>query len=221
VIKGLPDIVGPADQPVVSIAIDAPYAVAISGQLSLGFTPEIGAGDMTIQFLTGGRTADFTIPAGATEGVFPTGAMAVQTGTVAGTISISARFSAGGVDLTPDPAPSFATHVGRGAPVITAIGLTRNATGFDVTITGYSTALEVTQAVFRFKAAAGNNLDTSQVTIAVDQAFTAWYTDNTSLRYGSQFTFTQPFTVRGDAGAVTLDSATLTNRFGSAVFQMK
>jgi hypothetical protein len=220
-IRGLPSIASPAEQPAIRVAIDAPFPVPISGQLLLTFAPEIGAGDSTIQFLTGGRTTEFTIPSGALEAVFASGGMAIQTGTVAGTISVSAQFSAGGVDLTPDPQPICTTQVARAAPVITAVGLTRTSTGFDVVLTGFATAREVTQAVFRFKAAGGNTLENGEVTVAVENAFAAWYRDTASLRYGSQFAFTQPFTVRGDASMVTLESASLTNRFGTAESPLK
>ncbi len=215
-ITGLPATANPADQPALRVTIGSAYPAAIAGQLSLTFAPDVGAGDSTIQFLTGGRTAAFTIPAGKTEAVFSAPGMAVQTGTVAGTITLSAQISAGGVDLTPNPAPNCSTHVNRGAPAITATQITRTTNGFTIVVTGYSTALEVTQAVFHFKATGGSVLQTADVPIALDSLFGTWYQDAAAARYGSQFTFTQPFTVQGDATAVTLDSVTLVNRYGSA-----
>jgi len=218
-VSGLSDPANPAGQPELQVSIDAPYPAAISGQLSLTFTPQTGGGDSTIQFVTGGRTVAFNIPAGSTDATFPVPAMAIQTGTVAGTITVAAQISAGGVDITPNPQPACVTHINPAAPVITAATLTRTGSGFSVSITGFSTALEVTQAVFHFKTTGGNTLQNADVTIAVDSAFAAWYQNTASIRYGSQFTFTQPFTVQGDASAVTLDSVGLTNRLGTGVAQ--
>jgi hypothetical protein len=53
------------------------------------------------------------------------------------------------------------------------------------------------------------------MTLAVEPLFTSWFQDAASSRYGSQFTFTQPFTVQGDPNAVTPESLTLGNRLGS------
>ena len=214
-ISGLPDTASPAGQPALSLSIASPYPVPISGQLSLTFTPDVGAGDSTIQFLTGGRTADFSIPAGNTDAVFTVSSMAIQTGTVAGTITISVSVSAGGVDITPNPQPTCTTHIAMSAPTITAASLISTPGGFEVLVTGFSTALEVSQAVFHFQASGGSALQNADVTVAVEAAFAAWYQDTASIRYGSQFTFTQPFTVQGDASAVTLNSVTLANQLGS------
>ena len=213
-ITGLPDIANPADQPNVGLSIREPYPIALTGQLTLTFTPDVGFGDATIQFNTGGRIANFTIAAGSTEGEFAAPRLAIQTGTLAGTITISSQFAASGIDITPNPPPARTIHVNRSAPVINSATLVRNDKGFNIVVTGYSTTREVSQAVFRFKAAPGNNLERTEVTVQVDSLFGNWYQDSTSVRYGSQFSFTQPFTISGDANAVIPDSVTLTNRVG-------
>lgn len=214
-ISGLSSSVNPAEQPTLRLNLDSPYPVPLSGQLTLTFLPETGAGDSTIQFVTGGRQANFNIPAGSTEAVFAVPALMIQTGTVAGSINLAAQISAGGVDITPDPQPSSAARISRGGPVIAGAKLVRTNSGLEVSITGFSTAREISQAAFRFTATGSNTLQNAEVTVAVDGLFAAWYQDTGSVRYGSQFTFTQPFTVKGDASAVTLESVTLTNRFGT------
>jgi len=82
---------------------------------------------------------------------------------------------------------------------------------------GYSTAREVTQATFTFSAAAGQTLQptASQITVAVDTLFGSWFQNSTNNAYGSQFVFTQPFSVQGDVNAVTPQMITLTNRRGT------
>ena len=51
--------------------------------------------------------------------------------------------------------------IARSAPVITALRVQRTATGFDVTITGFSTSREITQGTFRFTGT--TNLQTTEV----------------------------------------------------------
>lgn len=214
-LTGLPGTVQAADQRRIQLSMDSAFTVDLTGQLALTFAPDSGAGDATIQFSTGGRTAQFTIPAGSTNASFTIPDLALQTGTVAGTLRLTVQLQVEGAEVSPTPQPSFQARVERGAPVIGSARLARSGNGFSVQVTGYSTAREVTQAVFHFTAAAGNTLQTSDVTIAVEDIFAKWYQDATSSRFGSQFTFTQPFTIQGDANAVALDSVTLSNRVGS------
>jgi hypothetical protein len=86
-----------------------------------------------------------------------------------------------------------------------------------VVVTGYSTAREVTQAVFTFSAATGQTLQTSASSITVDVStlFGTWFVDPANSQFGSQFVFTQPFTIQGDPTQVIPVSVTLTNRTGS------
>jgi putative Ig domain-containing protein len=216
-ITGLSDTANPADQPKIQLALASPYPSTISGQLSLTFTPDAGGGDGTIQFSTGSRIATFTIPAGSTSS---TAALGIQAGTVAGTIKITAQnIVAPGqpapIDVTPIPSPSQTTRIKPAAPSITSAKLVRTANGFSIQVTGYSTARDVTQAVFHFTAAAGSTLQAGDVTVQVQSIFTTWFQDTASTAFGSQFTFTQPFTVQGDPNAAIPGSVTLSNSLGS------
>jgi hypothetical protein len=217
IIAGLPDTANPTDQPKIQLSLASPYPATISGQLSLAFTPDAGGGDGTIQFSSGSRTASFTIPTGSTSS--PT-VLAIQTGTVAGTIKITAQNitapgQPGPIDITPTPSPSQSTRIKPAAPSITNARLSRTPNGLSIQVTGYSTAREVTQAVFHFTAAAGSSLQSSDVTVPVQSMFSQWFQDSASTAFGSQFTFTQPFTIQGDANAVIPGSVTLTNSLGS------
>jgi hypothetical protein len=211
----LPAVAEAAGQYGVGLELDAPYPLAMSGQLVLSFAPDSGGGDSTIQFSTGGRTADFNIPANETKAVFTVPDLEIQTGTVAGTIQLTARLNYGGVDVTPAPAPSWSTRVERAAPVVRTAKLVRSATGLEVQITGFCTAREVTQAVLRFTAASGSLLQTAEYTLPLEDAFAKWFQDPASVKFGSQFTFTQPFNLQGDPNAVSLESVTLSNRLGN------
>ena len=217
-ITGLNDPATPASQPTVQVTLSAPYAGAISGHLTLAFTPDQGAGDSTIQFSTGGLGADFNIPAGATSAVFSAPGFALQTGTVAGSLSVSMTLQAFGIDVTPSPAPSRTVHVPAAAPAITAVTVNRNSTGFDLVVTGYATNLQVSQAVFNFTAASGSVLQAGSVTVTVDSVFSKWFQNPAAAGFGSQFKYTQSFTVQGDPNAVIPQSVALSNAVGSQSF---
>ena len=213
-IGGLPNNANPAQQFGLQISLGAAFPVALSGQAILSFSPDTGAGDGTIQFATGGTTVNFTVAAGSTAAV-STGTLALQTGTVAGTITVSLRLQAGGVDITPSPAPTATTHIAGAAPVIQSAQVVRNSGGFNIVVIGFATTREVTQATYNFTAAAGQTLQVSQVTVPVDTLFATWYQNAQNTAYGSQFLLTQPFSIQGDATAVIPQSVTLTNRVGS------
>src|SRR5581483_455375 len=187
----------------------------------LTFSPETGPVDKTVQFASGGTTAVFSIPAGTTTVESPA-PLAIQTGTVAGTITISLRLQAGGIDITPIPAPTISTQITRAAPVIRNVQVSRSSGAISLAISGYSTAREITQATFTFRAASGQTLQSaaSSITVAVENLFGSWFQDPANGPYGSQFVFTQPFNVQGDSSAVLPDSVVLTNRAGSTTFNI-
>ncbi|MBI3470953.1 MAG: hypothetical protein HY013_06310 [Candidatus Solibacter usitatus] len=58
--------------------------------------------------------------------------------------------------------------------------------------------------------APSNFLGTSQIT------FTTWYQNRSSMAFGSEFRFTQSFTVQGDAAALRSVEVTLTSGAGSS-----
>ncbi|MCX6630401.1 MAG: putative Ig domain-containing protein, partial [Candidatus Solibacter sp.] len=214
-ISGLPSTAAPAQQYTLQVAIDSAYPAPITGQAILSFSPDSGPADRTVQFSTGGTTAAFDIPVGSTTASAP---LAIQTGTVSGTINVSLRLDAGGIDITPSPAPAITAQVARAAPVIRSVQVNRSGSTINIVVTGFSTAREVTQAVFAFSAASGQSLQPSASSVTVDAStlFGNWFMDPANSQFGSVFIFTQPFTVQGDAAAVIPVSVTLTNRIGSA-----
>jgi hypothetical protein len=213
-ISGLPATPAPAQQYNLQIQTDAAYPAPIAGQAILSFSPDTGPADRTIQFSTGGTTATFDIPVGSTTASAP---LAIQTGTVSGTINITLRLQAGGIDITPSPAPTITAQVARAAPVIKSVQVNRTGSTINIVVTGFSTAREVTQAVFAFNAASGQTLapSASSITVDANNLFGNWFLDPVNSQFGSVFIFTQPFTVQGDATAVIPASVTLTNRTGS------
>ena len=144
------------------------------------------------------------MPAGATNGSSDVG---VQTGSVAGLIAIAAQMQASGQDVTPTPAPRRTIRIAAAPPVIVPGTLTavRNSTGF-----------ELTQAIFQFTPAAGSNLQTTSVTVTIDTLFAGYFSSQGATPFGSQFTYTQPFTVTGSPQAIASVTVTLVNKIGQS-----
>jgi len=106
------------------------------------------------------------------------------------------------------------------APAISGVSVSRSNGTITLAVSGYSTAREVTQAVFTFAAASGQTLQptASSLTMSVDGLFGPWFQNPANTAYGSQFLFTQLFTVQGDPNAVIPQSITLANRVGSTTY---
>lgn len=213
---GLSGSVNPAAQPTFNITLAAAYPIPLSGTLTLEFTPDAvsPADDPAIQFSAGGRTLNFTIPAGQTSAF--TTPPAIQTGTVAGAIKLTLRLTAAGQDVTPTPVPAVTVQVARAAPVLGTAQVVRTSGGFEVRVSGYSTPRQMTQAVFNFTAAAQGGLQTTSLTVTLGAVFTTWYASTPSAQFGSQFLYTQPFTVQGEIGAIASGTVTLSNLVGSS-----
>ncbi|MEW5979674.1 MAG: choice-of-anchor D domain-containing protein [Acidobacteriota bacterium] len=220
-LTGLTDNVPPAQQPKVGVDLVSPYDIPLSGQLLLTFTPnaDVPSDDPAVQFATGGRAVDFMVPARETKGRFGGEALdvAFSTGTVAGTLRFSVVLRNGESEVTPVPDPGRTVTVERSAPTISSVSIaSRTASGFEIVVTGYSTTRSLTQAVFRFSARSGSNVQGGDVTVNLSNAFTSWYESADSKTFGSQFRLRVPFTVQGDINAIGSVSVTLTNATGSS-----
>lgn len=209
---GVGDTANPATQPALQLNLNTSFPVTITGTLNLTFQADKGGDNPEVQFLTGGRSMPFTNPANSNS--IPN--LQLQTGTVAGLITIAANLKVGSTDVTPTPAPTKQIRVNAAAPAIVSVVATRTATGFTVVVTGFSTTLDVSQANFQFSGAPGANLQTSSLTIPVGTLFSNYYQSNTPGLTGSQFVYTQTFTVSGNTQGVTSVSVTLVNSSGTS-----
>jgi len=215
-ISGLPNPVGPLQQPRISLSLAQPYPAEITGQLSVQFSSEaVTPGeDPGLLFENGKRWVGFSIPAGSTKAAFETGRQEVglQVGTVAGTVSVAAALYVQGVNLTPAPAPSQSGRITPQAPAITEdLTIERTPEGFKIRITGYSTTRDLLDATFSFSAAAGYNLMTPNHTVSTADAANTYFA---SYR-GGAFVYEQPFRVDNYAGLRTV-TVTLRNTRGSS-----
>jgi hypothetical protein len=218
---GLPSTLDPKIQPRVSLQLASPYPVPLTGEMTLSFedNAEIAGDDPAIQYATGGRRVAFAIPANTVDALFQGGSkeIGLQTGTVAGVIRLTSSFSVEGEVITPSPSPQISGTLNRTAPsIVSAESGAKTATGFQLTITGFSTPRAISQAVFTFVAKPGSTLQTSSFTMEMGSIFTPWYQSETGKSYGSQFRLLIPFTVQGDLSGISSFSVILKNTNGSS-----
>jgi hypothetical protein len=215
-ISGLPASPAPATQPVLGLTVGGAYPLAIQGTITLTFAPSSGPDDPNVQFTTGGRTVTFQIPAGSTQAQFAASTPAVQTGTVAGTITLTLDLTAAGTDITPTPAPTQILVVAPSAPVVTSATITPVSGGFNLVVLGYATTRDMTSAAITLTPASGVTLAGNTAQATLGQLFTTWYQSSTSAQYGSQFSLTIPFTYSGSTVPISALSVTLTNSQGTS-----
>jgi hypothetical protein len=230
--------VAPMTQPTIGLTLATTYPVAVSGTLAISMTGTLPT-DPALQFATGGTTVSFTIPANQTTALFGTqGAqLGMQTGTVAGNVTITPSFStqAGDVNITPAAPEVLQFAVAPAAPVLIALqptaesttgavaGQSTSTSGLTIQVTGFSTTRSLTSLAVQFGIAPGFSMPTSQFTINVSSITTIWFESTASNAFGGQFTISIPFTFQGvvPAGetvltAISSVSATISNAVGSS-----
>ncbi|MCW5965904.1 MAG: hypothetical protein KIT83_17835 [Bryobacterales bacterium] len=206
----------PREQRDVLLTLAQPYPLPLTGTATITFQPNAtnNADDPNVRFVVGtdgGRSAAFQIDANSTNAVFPNASpQRLQTGTVAGTIRLRAAISGNG------PVKEEDIVIARSAPSILDLTLQRTNDGFTVSLTGFSTPRDLTNAQFTFTAPAGSGLQTTQLTIALTDAATTWYNSDQGRANGSSFRLTIPFTVQGGANPVQSVSVTLSNSVGAS-----
>jgi hypothetical protein len=208
-----PSTTQPGDQPNLDFSLTSNYPIPITGTLTLTFAGTGGADDPAIQFSGGGRTLTFTIPANSTA----TPTIALQSGTDAGTITVTLVLTAGGQVITPASIVPLNITIPAAAPVLTSMTLARSGDTITVSIIGYSDTRELVQATFHFAGAAGDTINTPDIIVPATALFGTWYSGDTSQQYGSTFLYTQEFNLSGGSqstiGSVTV---TLTNSIGTS-----
>lgn len=205
---------GAGDQPTIALELADPAPAVLNGTLSLAFASDATVTDPALQF-SQGASPRFTIPQGSRTAEFVGGGLNLQLGTVAGTATITARVTAGGVDVTPTPAPTLTIKIDRAVPVISTMALSRNGNTLTVELAGFATSREVTSADFQFQTRQGANVQTSNFTVQLGTPFTDWYRGASSVTFGSAFKLTMPFNVTtGSAADITGVSVTLVNAVG-------
>ena len=217
-IAGLPANLPPLSQPLVDIALDNPFPVPIAGTVSLAFQPAgpNSMDDPAVQFSTGGRSATFTIPANATHAIFSAPQFAVQTGSVAGAITLNiVALQAGGSALgIPDGLTRTGT-MNPSPPVIRAVSVVHTASGLEVQITGMSNTRELAQASVTFQPAPGTSIQNPQLNVPLADVANGWFQSAASAAFGGQFGLTLPFTFTGNV-SISSVSVVLSNASGDS-----
>jgi hypothetical protein len=216
----------PAQQPAVGMTLAAPYPSPLQGTLTLTFVPAAFADDSSIQFASGGRTVNFTIPANTTQALFNGSAttMALQTGTTAGNIVITPSFTMqSGFVVTP-PSPDVLTlTIPPSAPqLLNGSVSAETTTSFTLTFSGYSTSRIIRQLNVQITPKQGQSVSTTSLTIDASSTSAAWFQSTVSQSFGGSFLVAIPFNL--SSGSSTADlvhllqslSITATNDVGTS-----
>jgi hypothetical protein len=198
----------------VTLAVN-PYPAPITATLTLSFAPDPPntVSDPAVLFPNNTNTDVIQIPANSTAAI---PAIDFSTGSTAGTITLTVKMTAGGVDVTPASLGPVTIAVPAGPPVISSTTLTRDGHAMSIAVLGLSPTRDMTQATFQFTAAPGKSLKTTSLTVSLTTPFTSWYQSATSDAYGTTFLYTQPFTLDSDSDSVGTVTVTLTNSQGSS-----
>ena len=206
----LSDPIKPATQTPITITIDTTATIDLNGTLSLQLAPlASGHEDDGAVLLrangSAGRAILFTIPTGSKTAVFESGAVRLQSGTLAGALTLTASMPLG---QTP-PTATAVTHIVAAAPVITSAKVTRRDTySLEIEAVCYSTTAEIHTANFAF---AGTGTLPPPQTINVQALFNSWYMSQVGNQKGGVFTYTQKFNFTALATGLMSVNITLTN----------
>jgi len=191
-----------ATQSNVSLTLSKAYPLDLVGTLTLTTQGSLGT-DPAVQFETGGRTVDFTIPANTTNADFAGlgSEIQLQTGTVAETVTLAPTFeTTAGVPVAP-ASTTLQFTVPSEAPVLQTAAVTgQSSNGFELLLTGYSTTRSLTTLNVTFTAASGFTLGTTSLTIDISQPSAAWFSSAASSSgFGGLFQIAELFTLQGTA----------------------
>ncbi len=191
-----------------------PYPLAITATATLSFVPlaPITVPDPAVLFSNNTTTDVVTIVPSTT----PTASQfQFQAGSTAGTITITIHLTlASGLDITPANLTPVTIVVPPSPPVLSSSTLTRSGQSLQITVIALSSTREVTEARFHFTAATGKSLKTTDVTVPLTTVFQAWYGSTASEAFGTNFMYTQPFTIDGNASDIASVTITLVNSSG-------
>lgn len=193
---GGPSQAGPLEQPAVSLTLGQPYPIPLIGTLNLLVSSAYSV-DPSVQFSTGGRTVNFTIPANSTRAVFPNASpeIQLQTGSVASTFTIVPAFTtAAGLSLTPESPSVLRFSMPESAPKILGLQVAeRGSTTLTLRVLGVSTTRSLGKMEVRFTAAAGFNVPNLQFSLDLAGPSSVWFNSPASHTFGGQFTLDVQF----------------------------
>ncbi len=216
----------PLTQSNISLTLSKAYSLDLTGTLVLTTQGTFGT-DQSVQFATGGRTVNFSIPANTTSADFAGQGfeLPLQTGTVAETITLTPTFAtSGGESLTPASPTTLQFAIPAAAPVLLTAGISgATSNTFNLVLTGYSTNRSLGALNVTFNPAPGFNITTTVPPIDLTQVSEAWFLSSASAAFGGQFQVTMPFTLTGPVKtgqtllqAIASVTATISNSIGTS-----
>jgi hypothetical protein len=194
-----------AQQVRVRVELQAPSRATGSGEVRLEFQSQVpvGGADAAIQFASGGRTAAFMVREGESVARFGN-AMETQfqTGTTAGTITVSAVLGAS----TDRPAIA----ISAAAVTMDRVQASRTATGMDVGIAGFDNSRTVGRLTFTFYDTAGAVIG-SPIASDAGADFRRYFETSPD----GAFQLRAAFPVAGAAAQISAVEVEMTNNVGS------
>jgi len=197
-----------AQQGTVAIALSAPPQMSGTGTVTIAFVPEpslaADPADPGIVFASGGQSATFGVLIGQAQAYFGTATtLPFQTGTTAGTLTVTAQLGSNSVQQSVIISP---------APVgFTAIEGVRSAGTVEVDLTGFDNTRSAGALAFTFYDAAGN-----QVAPPVQANGSAEFASYFQTSAGGAFALKAVFPVLGDTSQIASFQAVVTNSVGMA-----
>jgi hypothetical protein len=206
----IPGTVNPTQSSDVSVSLATPHPSELKGQLVMSFASkaEVPSDDPMTRFSNGTRSVAFTVPANTQAFTFTT-PVQLNTGTVAGTITLQAN-----IDSGPRNVAVGTIEISATPPQITNVVALRTSGALEVQVTGYASARRITNVEFTFDVKVGNSTVKQSVSRSVDPDFSAWYRSVASTPFGSTFSYIQGFTVQGDTNAIQAVTIRLSNAQG-------
>jgi hypothetical protein len=187
----------PMSQIAIGISLDSGYSVEIDGKLTLSVDNGGLTADPAVQFSTGGRVVAFTIPANSTQAIFSGGSsqISLQTGTVAGTITITPSFALpSSLDVTPVAPTTLSLPVPSGPPhLLNALISQKSSNTVTLQIFGYGSTRTLSTLQFQFLEQSDANVANNVVSINIQPNAQAWFSSAQSANFGGQFMVTVPF----------------------------
>jgi Abnormal spindle-like microcephaly-assoc'd, ASPM-SPD-2-Hydin len=198
---------GSAEQGAVAVNLSAASPTSGTGTVTLTFAPAASLSnapaDPGIAFISGGQSATFSVSSGATQGYFGAAiTLPFQTGTTAGTLTITAQLGATSVQQSITILPAV---VG-----VTTAQAVRSAGTVEIDLTGFDNTRTAGALSFTFYDAGGNSIAPP---IQTDGTATfAGYFQNSA---GGTFELKAIFPVLGNTSQITAFQAAVTNSAGT------
>jgi hypothetical protein len=190
----------------VAVGLSETARTSGAGTVTLSFEPLLaGVSDTAIVFSNGTRTTAFSVASGDTQGHFGDyTAAAFQTGTSAGTLTVTVQLGTASVQQTIVIPPA--------APAIDSVTATRTTAGLEIQIAGFDNTRSAGLLAFTFYTSAGTAIPPGTISADASAALGTYFQ---SSDLGGLFLLTADFPVTGDTSTVAAVEVAVTNSTGT------